>query len=380
MAAFLLAAVPAHAQEEPQEAYPTDRMSAQEAHDASLIDDLSNVPELSIPLHELESKEDLIKTVREHFKRHTRHPIHVPDPHMSADVERVLEAIEAGDDDRLRETLSEIAGTEVRIPTGEFTPHGDAVPFDGQFLSTPEEALERLSPEHVEALAGLRHLLDDRTALLRALDDVSELEREAAMEYMSIRLMLHGMRQRPNVYPPEVRRNLEKAKVRGWYDASDRQAPGSHLLTLAELQTRNRADNVVPLAPASLAAAGFGEYIPETAASYSFTVPGQEERKEVIADTKFGGVLFVEKTKAGHVQPHDPNLHITGYDGSVRTVKYADAWVTIVTAFDGRHMYQLALEKKLLEGNPARDEFVRMAIAMIEDHLSKPLANEPEDF
>ena len=67
MAAFLLAAVPAHAQEEPQEAYPTDRTSAQEAHDASLIDDLSNVPELSIPLHELESKEDLIKTVREHF-------------------------------------------------------------------------------------------------------------------------------------------------------------------------------------------------------------------------------------------------------------------------------------------------------------------------
>lgn len=93
-------------------------------------------------------------------------------------------------------------------------------------------------------------------------------------------------------------------------------------------------------------------------------------RIEVVADTVFGGVLYAEKSEAAHVYPDNPNLHILGHDGSVTTSKYADGvWATTVVAFDGSHMYRITLEKKL-EGEE-RDEFVRMATAMIEGDLSR---------
>ena len=115
--------------------------------------------------------------------------------------------------------------------------------------------------------------------------------------------------------------------------------------------------------------AGAYEAIPATAASYSLDLPGYE-RVDVVSDTKFGGVLYAETTQYDQVYLDDPNLRILGRDASVTTSRYADGvCATTVTAFDGWYMYEVTLEKKL-EGEE-RDEFVRMAIEMIEGDLSR---------
>ena len=91
---------------------------------------------------------------------------------------------------------------------------------------------------------------------------------------------------------------------------------------------------------------------------------------DVVSGTKFGGVLYSEKTEAVNVRPHDPNLHILGHDATVTTSKFEDdVWATTVVAFDGSYMYRVTLEKKL-EGEEL-DEFVRMATVMIEEDLSR---------
>ena len=161
---------------------------------------------------------------------------------------------------------------------------------------------------------------------------------------------------------PELKEQIRLAHERGW-DEVPYPAPGAALLKQA---------SQLDLRPSPLSAS-YAEHIPATAASYSFDLP-YEDRTEVVADTVFGGVLYALKTEAAGVYFDYPNLHILGHDGAVTTTKYADGvWATRVTAFDGSHKYEVVLERKkqLLEGAEARDKFVRMATAMIENDLSK---------
>ena len=93
-------------------------MTAEEAYAVGLLDE--PIPTLVIPLDELVSKEELQKRVAEHTRGiaagiggHVREPVVTPD------LARVLEAVEAGDDGRLSEILSDIVGAPVTLPTGE---------------------------------------------------------------------------------------------------------------------------------------------------------------------------------------------------------------------------------------------------------------------
>jgi len=164
--------------------------------------------------------------------------------------------------------------------------------------------------------------------------------------------------------PPELREQVRLAQERGWYEVAT-PAKGSRLLRKA---ARLDADGATRLPRSSLSAGAY-EHIPRKAASYSLDLPGYE-RLDVVSDTKFGGVLYAEKTQVDHVYLHDPNLRILGHDASVTISRHADGvWTTTVTAFDGWYLYKVALEKKL--DGEERDEFVRMATLMIEGDLSR---------
>jgi len=159
--------------------------------------------------------------------------------------------------------------------------------------------------------------------------------------------------------PPEMEEQIRRARERGWYEQAT-PPRGQSLLREAE-----------QLGSGQSSLSAYDE-IPATTASYSFDMlPGNGiERLDVVSDTKFGGVLYAEVSEIAGVHFDDPNLHIMGHDGSVTTYKYSDGpWATAVTAFDGWYKYTVVLEKKL-EGEE-RDEFVRMATAMIEGDLSK---------
>ena len=297
--ASVLATVPEYAQDalpaeegavfqDVHQASPAKTLTADEAFEAGLLKE--RLPEIIIPLDELSSKEDLLRMAKEidiskYVADGTKYS--VAEPQIPESMERVLEAIEAGDDDRLDEILSEIAGTEVRHARSGFVPHGDAIPWDSsELLSIPaDEVLGRMRPEHVQALTEHRDLLDTND-LIRKMDELSELEREAALEFRSIRFALYGLRTDPpeSMITPEQWREMELAQERGWGDAYGAPTMGSSLLALAK---RDKARATA--APAPLLAAGtYADYIPETAVSFSFTVPGSDERSEVIAETKFG--------------------------------------------------------------------------------------------
>ena len=100
----------------------------------------------------------------------------------------------------------------------------------------------------------------------------------------------------------EMRENLRQSRERGWYDMPG-PAMGSHLLREVE-----RVDLVgaTQLRNEALKFDEHREDIAETSTNYSFDYPGYE-RMEVFSDTKFGGVLYVEKTKADDFQPHEAN-------------------------------------------------------------------------
>ena len=217
-----------------------------------------------------------------------------------------------------------------------------------------------MRPDRVEALADYRHLLDDDWKLTDLLNsgNLDSRTRSAIRVFLSKRKYGPTREEIEAMRPPELKEKMRQARERGWYEARS-PAQGADLL---------RQASQLNLRPSSLSA--YDGHIPGTAASYSFDLPG-DGRLEVVADTVFGGVLYAGKSEAVHVHFNDPNLHILGHDGSVKTTRHADGvWVTTVSAFDGSHMYHVTVEKKL--DGEERDEFVRMATAMIEEDLSIP--------
>ena len=341
-------------------------MTPEEAHAAGLVDEI--VPGLSLSLDELRelgSKEAVLKRIAEHHENWGATVALPP----GSDVERLLDALGSGDD-RLQEVLSAIAGREVKLPPS----HGDGHPLHhgekGVFYDMPErytndEILARMRPEHVEALAKHRHLLDDRWKLIDSLDYLEGLEHSAVREFLT-----KMTKSEPPRMSPEMTEEARQAEGRGWYEL-DTPAPGSQILReLTRLTTTAAGEE--HFAGSSLSASGaYAEYIPETVASYSFDGGSYGSRLDVVSDTKYGGVLYAKKNQFDHVAMVDPNLHVfPGYDAKVSTTKHADGvWVTAVSAFDGWYRYEVGVEKKL-EGEE-RDEFVRMAIAMIVEDLSK---------
>ena len=365
IACCVLVAAPASAQKPPEK---VTLMTAEEALAAGLLD--RPPPQMDIPLDELVSKEDFSERANEHLARVAEYardlekalgaPVQVAETVIPPGLEKVLDAVEAGDDDRLREVLSDMIGTEVPQlrPTAEQRRLHDATavykPREGQ---PPDEVLARMRPDRVEALADHRHLLDDPWKLIDALStgDMSSRERSA------MRVFLSKSRADPVPIearmPPEMKEEIARALERGWHE-SHSPALGVGLL---------RQASQLELAASSLSA--YDEHIPGTTASYSFNLPG-DRRIEVVADTVFGGVLYAEKSESAGVHYDDPNLHILGHDGSLWITRHADGvWSTNVGAFDGSHKYKVTVEKKL-EGEE-RDEFVRMATAMIEEDLSR---------
>ncbi len=345
--AAALAQKPEQREELPQQVV----MTAEEAYELGLLDE--PLPKLVIPLGEVESKEKLMERIGEHLDgiEHVNLlPLHIP-----PDAARVLEAIESGDDDQLRETLSDLAGAEVGLPTADQRrQHDEAARYEPERYNTTEETLARMTPERVEALADHRHLLDEEWRLVEALaeGDMDGLARSAAQEFL-----VKKHKEDEPLMPVELEDQILQAQERGWYEV-DFPAPGRGLLRDAEHLEASKS---------SLST--YDEFIPGTADSYSIDLPGSA-RMDVVSDTKFGGVLYSEKTEAVNVRPHDPNLHILGHDATVTTSKFVDdVWATTVVAFDGSYMYRVTLEKKL-EGEEL-DEFVRMATVMIEEDLSR---------
>ena len=86
---------------------------------------------------------------------------------------------------------------------------------------------------------------------------------------------------------------------------------------------------------------------------------------QVFADNKFDAVLHIEKNAVDDVYFDDANLTVAGHDASVTVGKHGDGTrVTTVTAFDCRHLYEVALDTKV-EG-AEREAFIQMATRMIE--------------
>ena len=247
-------------------------------------------------LTELGTQEALVERLSEHFAD--------DEILITPEVSRVFEAIEANDDDMLRDVLSDIAGEQVSLPS-------DPVPHEGVIEGTPDrfssdEILARMRPQHVDALANHRHLLDDKWLLYRHLQNLEGVEHDAAMEFIA---KMNKPESIESMMPPELIEELRVAKVRGWRDFPG-PAMGSHMLReVASLGS----DGQAKLRRTSLEFGLLDENLPEQVESYSFDLPGYE-RMEVHSNTKFGGVLYVEKTLADHVYYDDPNLIIAGRD------------------------------------------------------------------
>lgn len=359
IAACLLVAAPAAGQDgqdrqEGQDGQILTTLTSREAYAAGLLDE--PIPELVIPIDELVSREELLERL-ERMTEDAGGSVHVAEPFITPDVARILEAIEAGDDDRLRDVLSDVAGAEVTLPTDDhLRQHDEGAIYKPQERYPTDDILARMRPERVEALADYRHLLDEERKLIDALasGNLDSPTRSAVREFLA---KMYEPEPIESMMPPELKEHIRQAQERGWYEVAS-PARGPRLLREASQRELGRSS-----------LSDYGEWIPETAASYSFDLPG-DGRIEVVADTRFGGVLYAEKSEADGVYPDDPNLRILGHDGSVTTSRYADGvWATTVIAFDGSHQYRITVERRLV--GEERAEFVRMATAMIEGDLSE---------
>ena len=315
--------------------------------------------EIVMEIDELGStEEELLQKLREHLGDGDNAGVVI-----TPEIKRVLEANKTGDREVLRSVVADIVGEErVWLPGDEeqLPRHEHHKEFER--FST-DEILARMKPAHVDALADHRHLLDNEQDLFMVLEDLEGVEHDAAMEFIA---KMEKPEPIESIMNDRVREELRESKARGWYDIPG-PAMGSHLLREVELLGTDGSDR---LRRTSLEIGSLDEHIGiENSESFSFDFHGYE-RMEVYPVTRFDAVLYVEKIAADAYQPHDPNLSILGHDGSVTTGRHSDGmWVTTVSAFDGRYLYQIVLEKKL-EGEE-REEFVRMATDMIEADLSR---------
>ena len=300
---------------------------------------------LFVGLDDLDSEEELKALLIERYGEDVEYEI-------TPEVSRILAAKKAGRE-VLRETLTDIVGQEVILP-GDTEPYAANMVIDR--LST-DEVLARMRTEHVAVLVDRRDLLDDEQRLMGSIRDMKGIERAAALEFLA---MMQKSESMESMYSDEHKRLLQESKERGWYDMPG-PARGSHMLReLAE----SSDDGLSSLRRDSIVFEPHGEHITKTSTNYSLTLP-DDGRIEVFSETSFGGVLYIEKDRADEFHPHDANLYIAGHDGIVATGRHDDGiWVTTVTAFDGRHVHRVVLERKL-EGADL-DEFVRMATDLIE--------------
>ena len=365
IAACLLSAVLATTQA--HEAKPDDIIRTVEKARAAGLD-APAIPVVTFSLdeiRELGSMEAMLERVVEHAKAHVGDDALLAAPLITPDLERMMQAIESDDADLLNEVLSDIAGVPVRLPTEEEQRlHDEGAIYVPRVRATTDEVLASMKPERAEALDDYRHLLDDEFELIASLDKIKDgLARSAAREFLTKLTPDPDPLEFEEMFPPEmedqIRHARERARERGWYEQTT-PPRGQSLLREAE-----RLGSGVQ---SSLSA--YAE-IPATAESYSFDMlPGNIMRIDVVSDTKFGGVLYAVTSEIADIHFDDPNLLIMGHDGAVTTYKYSDGtWATAVTAFDGWHKYEVVLEQKLEDEQ--RDEFVRMATAMIEGDLSK---------
>jgi len=307
--------------------------------------------DLRMEMDEIGTEDELLERLAEHYGDGVEVMI-------TPELKRVLEAREAGDDDALRKVLSEIVGQEVTLPHEQT--RFESPRHKVWERRTTDEILSLMRPEHVEALAGLRHLLDDEQRLFLELDDLTGLEREAGMAFIA---RLSKREPIESMMPPELLEERRLSRERGWYDLPG-PAMGSQLLREMELlddrATAQLRRTSLRLAPEDERTVG-GD-----ASGWSFDHSAYE-RLEVHPETEFGAVLSVEKSPADAVHYDDPNLVIAGRDAAVSVGRHSDGvWVTKVSAFDGRHVYHIVLEKRLDEG-AERDAFVRMATRLIEN-------------
>ena len=318
------------------------------------------ISDMVIHFDDLTSKDDLLKRIAKHAERNAPEGISLggtSDVAIPPALETMLEAVEADDIDRLQAEMSKLTGVEVVLPTAEQRRRHDETAIYRSVERYPtEEVLARLSPESVEALADHRHLLDDEWELVDSLGKMDVHTRLAAKEFLS---KLRPRKERPPM-TPERMEELRLAEER-WLAEADHPAPGFALLEQAEKMELDQSF-----------LSDYDEFIPKTASSYSFDLP-TTARLEIAESSIFGGLLYAEKSEAVDVKFDNPTLHILGHDAGVWTASYSDGVLsTTLTAFDGRHRYQVTLEShNRLEGEQ-RDEFVRMATAMIEGNLSKP--------
>ena len=306
-------------------------------------------PDLIIPVEELGTETELMDQLVEHYGDEIVVEI-------TPELTRILEAVEA-DDGSLSEVLSDVLGEEIRLPD-EQPYHYSSKVWERR---TTDEILARMKPEHVEALADQRHLLDDEQQLFLVMDEWEGVQHDAALEFLS---KLSRPDPIKSMMPPELRREIEQAQERGWYDLPG-TALGSQLMRQVELMGE---DGLTQLRRTSLEIDSHRERedggLAGPTGGYSFMLPGYEQ-VDVFPDTKFGAVLSVEKTVVDEVHFDNPNLVIDGYDASLSVGQHADGgWVTVVSAFDGRHLYEVVLERKLDDAE--RDEFILTATGLIQ--------------
>lgn len=311
-------------------------------------------PDLVIPVEQLGTEEELLEQLAEHYGGDVLIEI-------TPELQRLLDAVEA-DDGSLSEVLTDIVGQEVRLESEQEHFHGTHKVWERR---STDEILARMDPKHVEALADHRHLLDDEQQLFLEMDNWEGVQHDAAMEFFS---KLTKPDPIESMLPPELVEERRVVQERGWYDVPG-PARGSQLLLHMEMMDeQDRAE----LRREAQEFHGYREdsFSQQPSGGYLFDLPGYE-RVEVFADNEFDAVLHIEKSAVNEVYFDDANLTVAGRDASVTVGKHGDGtWVTSVTAFDGRHLYQVVLEKQV-EG-AEREAFIQAATRMIEEDQSLP--------
>ena len=219
---------------------------------------------------------------------------------ITPELARILEAVEAVDGS-LSEVLTEIVGQEVKLESEQDRFHGTHKVWERR---STDEILTSMKPEHVEALADQRHLLDDERQLFMVMDSWEGVQHDAALEFIS---KLSKPDSIESILPPELKEERRVAQERGWYDVPG-PAKGSHLLRYMEMMREDGQANL------RSTTREIGRHLDDEAAQlastgYLFDLPGYE-RVEVFADSEFDAVLHIEKSVVDDVYFDDANLTV----------------------------------------------------------------------